>query len=113
MLGEAMKENPFKSEVRSYPVEMPYIFDETYTLQMEIPPGYMVDELPKSMILKLNEEDEGIFEYRVSQSGVNISFRSRIKIDRAFFQPDEYQMLREFFGMVVKKHAEQIVFKKK
>ncbi len=113
MLGEAHKENPFKSAERFYPVEMPYTSDETFNLQMEVPAGYVVDELPKSMVVKLNEENEGVFEYRISQSGGNISFRSRVKIDRAFFMPEEYEMLREFFNMVVSKQAEQIVFKKK
>ncbi len=113
MLGEAQKENPFKSAERSYPVEMPYTFDETYSLQLEVPMGYVVDELPKSLVVKLNEQDEGMFEYRISQSGDNIAFRSRVRISRAYFQPEEYEMLREFFNLVVKKHAEQIVFKKK
>ncbi|MEQ1677564.1 MAG: hypothetical protein ABL876_12725, partial [Chitinophagaceae bacterium] len=113
MLGEGVKENPFKSAERYYPVERPFAVDETYMLQMEVPQGYVVDELPASIIVKLNEADEGVFEYRVSQSGVNISFRSRIRINRAYFLPEEYQMLREFFGLIVKKHAEQIVFKKK
>ncbi len=113
MLGEGYKENLFKSAERAYPVEMPFTMDEVYNLQMDIPQGYVVDELPKSMILKLNEENEGVFEYRISMSGNSISFRSRIRIGRANFQPDEYEMLREFFNYVVKKHAEQIVFKKK
>ncbi len=113
MFGEGQKENPFKSAERKYPVEMPYKFDESYSMQIEVPKGYVVDELPKSMIVKLNEENEGIFEYRISQSGDNISFRSRVRISRTVFQPEEYEMLREFFNLVVKKHAEQIVFKKK
>ncbi len=113
MFGEGYKENPFKSAQRVYPVEMPFAMDETYNLQMEVPQGYVVDELPKSILVKLNEENEGIFEYRVSQSGDNISFRSRVRIDRANFAPEEYEMLREFFNLVVSKQAEQIVFKKK
>ncbi|HUR66525.1 MAG TPA: DUF3857 domain-containing protein [Chitinophagaceae bacterium] len=113
MFGEGYKENPFKSAERFYPVEMPYAMDETYNLQMEVPKGYVVDELPKSMVVKLNEENHGMFEYRVSQSGNNISFRSRVKLSRAYFIPEEYEMLREFFNLIVKKQAEQIVFKKK
>lgn len=113
MMGEAKKDNPFKSAERKYPVEMPYAMDQTYTLQLEVPEGYVVDELPKSVVVKLNEEGDGLFEYRISQSGNNISFRSRIKISRAFFTQDEYEMLREFFNLIVKKHGEQIVFKKK
>ena len=113
MFGEGYKENPFKSAERFYPVEMPYTMDETFNLQMEVPKGYVVDELPKSMMVKLNDQDEGLFEYRISQSGDNISFRSRIRLIRANFLPDEYEMLREFFNLVVKKQSEQIVFKKK
>jgi hypothetical protein len=113
VFGEGYKENPFKSAERFYPVEMPYAMDETYSLQLEVPTGYVVDELPKSIIVKLNEQDEGMFEYRISNSGDNISFRSRIRINRAYFLPDEYEMLREFFNLVVKKQSEQIVFKKK
>lgn len=113
MFGEGMRENPFKSAQRAYPVEMPFAMDETFNLQLEIPAGYVVDELPESMIVKLNEADEGLFEYRISQSGAGISFRSRIRIARAYFLPEEYEMLREFFNLIVKKHAEQIVFKKK
>ena len=113
MFGEGWKENPFKSAERIYPVEMPYAIDESYFLQLDIPAGYVIDELPKQIIVKLNEEDDGRFEYRVSESGGTISLRSRLRIKRAFFMPDEYDMLREFFNLVVKKQSEQIVFKKK
>lgn len=112
LFGEAYKENPFKSAERVYPVEMPYARDETVNLQMEVPHGYVVDELPKSIIVKLNEQDDGMFEYRITQSGDNISMRSRIRFKRAFFMPEEYETLREFFNLIVKKQAEQIVFKK-
>ncbi|HEX7903738.1 MAG TPA: DUF3858 domain-containing protein, partial [Chitinophagaceae bacterium] len=112
-LGEGYKDNPFKSAERFYPVEMPYKMDEVYSLQMEVPAGYEVDELPKQLVVKLNEEGEGVFEYRISRSGNNISLRSRITMKRSNFLPEEYEMLREFFNLVVKKHNEQIVLKKK
>jgi hypothetical protein len=113
LAGEGYKENPFKSAQRLYPVEMPYGFDQSYTLQMEVPAGYEVDELPKSMVVKMNESGEGMFEYRISQSGTSISFRCRVQLKRAYFDPEEYEMLREFFNMIVTKESEQIVFKKK
>lgn len=113
MFGEGYKENPFKSAERFYPVEMPYAMDETYIFNMFIPEGYDVDELPKSIVVKLNEEGDGQFEYRVSEAGGTISMRSRVQLKRAFYQPEEYEMLREFFNMIVKKHNEQIVLKKK
>lgn len=113
LFGEGYKDNPFKSAERKYPIEMPYAMDETYTLQMEVPQGYIVDELPKSMVLKLNEQEDGLFEYRLSHYGESISMRCRLVFKKANFLPEEYELLREFFSMVVKKQSEQIVFKKK
>ena len=113
MLGEGIKENPFKSAERLYPVEMPYNSQKTYILQMKVPEGYEVAEMPKQVVVKLNEEGDALFEYRISQSGGNISMRTGLNFKRTYFLPEEYEMLREFYNLIVKKHGEQIVFKKK
>lgn len=113
MFGEGYKKNPFKSAERFYPVEMPYAADETYILNMEIPDGYQVDELPKQIMVKLDDAGKSFFEYRVQADNGTLALRSRIKLDRAYYAPEEYENLREFFNLIVKKHNEQIVFKKK
>jgi hypothetical protein len=112
MLEEGYKENPFKAADRRYPVEMPYGFDETYILNMEIPEGYVVDELPKPTKVTFNE-DEGFFEYLIAGDDNGIQFRSRIVLKKANFKPEDYATLRDFFAFIVKKQGEQIVFKKK
>jgi len=112
MLAEGYKDNPFKSAERVYPVEMPYAMDETFTMTMDIPTGYVVDELPKSAKVSFNT-DEGFFDYLIIKNEEQIQFRSRIKLKKANFKPEDYQTLRDFFGYVVKKQSEQIVFKKK
>ncbi|MBO9659296.1 MAG: DUF3857 domain-containing protein [Chitinophagaceae bacterium] len=113
MFIKSWEQNPFKSAERYYPVEMPFAVDQTYLFRMDVPTGYTVDELPKSLVVKLNKEDEGNFEYRTMESNGVITIRSRLKISRTYFDPEEYDMLREFFNLVVKKQNEQIVFKKK
>lgn len=113
LLEGRIKDNPFKSAQRLYPVEMPFGIDETYLLRMDVPAGYVVDELPRQTLVKLNEEGDGIFEYRIMQADGAVSLRCRLVIKRTFFAPEEYETLREFFNLVVKKHNEQIVFKKK
>ena len=77
-----------------------------------MPDGYVVDELPKSTKVKFND-DEGIFEYLVSSSDGIIQLRTRISLAKANFPPEDYEGLRDFFSYVIKKQAEQIVFKKK
>jgi len=111
MLAEANKENPFKAAERLYPVEMPACFDETYIFNMEVPKGYKVEELPKSARVMLNE-NEGMFEYLIGENNGHIQLRCRTVIKKANFEPGDYQTLRDFFGYIVKKQAEQIVFKK-
>lgn len=113
MFNEGWKTNPFKLAQRNYPVEMPYAKDETYLLTMEVPLGYVVDELPKQMIVKFDEKGSAYFEYRISQSGSIVSLMSRIKINRTLYSNEEYKNLRTFFNLIVNKQNEQIVFKKK
>ncbi|MBZ4188996.1 DUF3857 domain-containing protein [Niabella beijingensis] len=111
MFGEATKTNPFASAERKYPVEMPCTMFELYVLNMEIPKGYEVEELPKSTRVMLNG-NEGMFEYIINAAGGKIMLQSKIDIKRATFPSEDYQTLREFFGHIAKKHSEQIVLKK-
>lgn len=111
LLAESYKENPFKALERLYPVEMDACTNETYVLNMEVPKGYKVEEMPKSTRVMLNE-DEGMFEYIIGLSGDHIQLRCRTVIKKATFFPEDYATLRDFFAYIVKKEAEQIVFKK-
>lgn len=111
LLTEATKENIFKAEKRNFSVEMPYSIDETYILDMEIPKGYAVDEMPKSVRSKFND-DEGLFEYIIVNKEEHIQLRCKFQLYKANFEATDYESLREFFGLLVKKQAEQIVFKK-
>jgi hypothetical protein len=112
MMAEGIKDNYFKAAQRYYPIEMPYAFDETYIFNFEIPKGYVAEEIPKSTKVSFNETD-GFFEYLIDKDEDAVRLRSRIKLNRATFPAEEYESLREFFGFIVKKHAEQIVLKKK
>jgi hypothetical protein len=111
LFGEETKKNPFTSNKRFYPIEMPYIIKEVIVLDMEIPEGYVVEELPKSVRYFLNE-NEGVFEYLVVKRENKIQLRSTIHIKKANFPQEDYDTLREFFAFVIQKQSEQIVFKK-
>ena len=112
MMKEGYTSNPFKAATRYYPVEMPYKIDESFFFSIEVPKGYVIDETPKSVKVLFNET-EGFFEYLVRKSDTEVTVNSRIKFEKAFFPPDDYESLRSFFDYIVKKHAETIVFKKK
>jgi uncharacterized protein YfkK (UPF0435 family) len=111
MLNHSLKLNPFAVANRIYPVNMPYKIFDVYLLNMEVPKGYKIDELPKSARVKLNE-NEGMFEYMVAGNEKTLQIRVKLLINKTDFQPEDYQTLRDFYSYIVKKEAEQIVFKK-
>jgi hypothetical protein len=112
MIAEGFKENPFSSAERKYPVEMPYASSEMFIANIEIPAGYVVEEIPKSTKIDLFEND-GFFEYIVSKDAQRVMLRCRLVIHKAEFMAEDYESLREFFSYVVKKQQETIVFRKK
>lgn len=111
LMAEVTKENIFKAEKRLFNVEMPAAISETYILNMEIPKGYVVDELPKSIRSKLNE-NEGLLEYIISNREGLIQLKFVFQLNKANYTAEDYDSLRDFFGLMVKKQSEQIVFKK-
>ena len=111
LLYYTIKENPFKADNRKYPIEKPYAKSLNYYLSFMIPKGYKVDEIPKSIRAKLNE-DEGLFEYLISSNEDMIQMRCKLSFEKADYTAEDYQSIRDFYGIVVKKMNEEIVFKK-
>ncbi|SEW41208.1 DUF3857 and transglutaminase domain-containing protein [Chitinophaga arvensicola] len=112
LLNEATTRNPFKAMERKFPVEMNAVYDEVFSFNMDIPDGYEVDEIPKPAIANYNE-NEGQFQYLIQQVDRHIQLRCRVRLTKANFTPEDYPSLREFYDLIVKKEAEQIVLKKK
>ncbi len=107
-----LKDNPFKSETRQYPVDFGSPEEILYMVKIIIPVGYAVDELPQSKLLKL-PGNTAKYTYNITQAGNTVAMTSHLQINNSLFLPDEYPNLREFYNQVVAKQAEQIVLKKK
>jgi hypothetical protein len=112
LMGEITKENLFAAAERNYPVEMPYTFKETIISNIRLPEGYVVDEMPKSTRVKL-DNDQGIFEYIIQNNEGMVQLRCVIDLKKANFPAEEYATLRNFYTYIVNKQSEQIVLKKK
>ncbi len=104
-------ENPFKLPKREYPIEFPYPFKDQYVINLTIPKGYVVDEMPKSIInnLLINASS---FQYISSVIGSVIQLVVKIQINQLVYQPEDYSIVKDFFNQVANKLAEQIVLKK-
>jgi transglutaminase-like putative cysteine protease len=104
-------ENPFTLEERKYPVDFTYPIDRTFMLELTVPEGYTLESKPTPARINLPEKS-GQFMYSASQNGNKIMVVSRFKINKRTFLFNEYASLKEFYNLVVAKHAEMLVLKK-
>jgi transglutaminase-like putative cysteine protease len=111
MLDFTIEENPFKAQNRKYPVDIGYLISHSFNANIEIPKGYVIEEMPK--MARLSNPDGSIrFEYLVSTTGNKITLVSRLNFNRNFFMPEEYEALRGIFTQIIAKQSEQFVLKK-
>ena len=109
---ERINTNPFTSTERYYPVEMPYSTDYTYSLDMEVPKGYQLDEAPKPERFLLDDGEAGFFDYAVQVTGRQIHFSYHFVLRKTNIPVIDYPELRNFFARVISKQKEEFVFKK-
>jgi hypothetical protein len=105
-------ENPFTSDERKFSIDFGCPVMSIYTLKINIPEGYEVDEKPASISVKL-PENGGTFMYSCEQQGDIITVQSKFTIDKIRYKAEDYKILREFYAQVHRKQSELIVFKKK
>ena len=111
MLYSGYDENPFKLEKRQYPVDFAVPLDYTYMLVLEIPEGFAAETLPEAAKIALPNKG-GSFTHSAKVKGNTITILSRMKINQTIFTEGEYPVLKQFYDLIVKSHAEQIVLKK-
>lgn len=111
LLFERTKENPFRQEERVFPVDFAYPTEENYRITIDFPEGYQLDKTPKNEKIVL-PEDKASFTFLFAIDQNKLMITSKIQVKKSFFTPEEYQDLKELFKNVVRKQAEQIVFKK-
>ena len=111
-LKTELDENPFKQPKREYPVDFAYPFKDQFVLNLTIPDGYAIEEMPKTIRVNLPDSG-GSFQYLSSVNGNVIQLIVKIQLDQLHFEPEDYLLVKEFFNQIATKSAEQVVLKKK
>jgi hypothetical protein len=111
MLFLAVKENPFKQEVREYPVDFGHPWQEKYNVNIEIPDGYVVESLPKPVNIATGE-NVGAFKYNIVNTGNTIQVVIVTDINLGIVSADFYDVLKDFFQKMIDKQNEKIILRK-
>jgi len=111
LLFLADRENPFKQEKREYPIDFGYPSEMKYNINIEIPQGYTVESLPKSINL-LTGDEIGSFKYAIGNTDNKIQLSITSNINAAIVPADYYDVLKDFYQKVIEKQNEKIVLRK-
>ncbi|WP_422859106.1 DUF3858 domain-containing protein [Flagellimonas sp. S174] len=111
MLFEVAKENPFKSDIRNYPIDFAYPRHKSYIINITIPEGYEVNSLPENTSVNLLE-NAGNFNYSLGKRGNTLQLKCDLKINSTIILPSEYEAVRDFYAEIIRKEAEQVVLSK-
>lgn len=103
--------NPFKLPNRNYPIEFPFPMGESYTLNLTIPKGYKVEELPKAANESI-QSGELTFNYATTQVDDKITVRLKVFVRKPTIDSKYYESIKNFFGQIASKLEEPIVLKK-
>lgn len=106
------RDNPFKSETRSLPVDFSFQQNYTYQVNMTIPDGYTIAESPKNEVIKLPDGSAQAKRIFVT-NGNSISMLCILTMNRSFYNLSEYSMIRQFFGSYLSLGDELVVLQKK
>ena len=107
----ATNENPFSRDVRKYPVNFPFPYQDAYVINIEIPEGYSVEYLPKSEQAKMEEDMVG-FRYMISQREGMIQIMLQENYQANLIPTDYYSDLKSIMQMIINKENDRIVLVK-
>ncbi|MCG1036210.1 DUF3857 domain-containing protein [Polaribacter sargassicola] len=103
--------NPFKLEDRKFPVDFATPWKNKNNVSITIPAGYKVEKLPETIAIGL-PDNLAVFKYEITQKGSVIQVISTLQINKAVIIPQYYGALKEFYGKMVAKQSEKIIFSK-
>jgi len=104
-------ENPFKQEVREYPIDFGYPTEEKFNINIKIPEGYVVESMPKGVSLTTGE-NIGLFKYIIANPEGSVQIVITTDINSAIVPADFYEVLKDFYQQMIDKQNEKIVLKK-
>ncbi|RDI15930.1 DUF3857 domain-containing protein [Flavobacterium sp. AG291] len=111
MLFLHRKENPFKQEVREYPVDFNFTWQDKYMINITMPEGYVIESLPKGVNVVM-EENIGSFKYNVIAQNNIIQVMIVFDMNYVNISKDYYKTLKDFYQNIIEKQNEKVVLKK-
>jgi hypothetical protein len=107
---DIIKENPFKSEERTYPIDMVYPRTVNYKSVIKIPDNFILEKLPESYTIN---SDLFMLNYTPSNNNGIITVNASYQFKKAIYQPEDYDKLKRYYNLIIKHLNQKIVVSEK
>ena len=111
MLFFANKENPFKQEIREYPVDFGFPFTDKYNITIKIPEGFEIETMPAPAVISM-ADNLGTFKFNIANNDGTLQLAVSHQINEAIVSTEKYEMLKEYYKGMIAKETEKIVLKR-
>ena len=111
-LDQKLKENPFKSSIRLYPVDYGAPVDQSLSVSFEYPADFELTELPEKAALVL-PNGGGRYLFGIQNVGNKVMINSLLNISKPLYSSDEYHYLKELYSRMIQVQNSDLVFKRK
>ncbi|MEW4925544.1 DUF3857 domain-containing protein [Algibacter sp. 2305UL17-15] len=106
------KENPFKLQERTYPVDFGYKDGYFYNLRFTIDDAFEIVEIPKSALLKL-ADNGGLLNMSSNLLGNTVNITFKVDFKKPLYPAELYPYLKEFMNTVVDIQTNSLIVLKK
>ncbi len=106
-----MRENPFKSAVRKFPVDYGYKSSLTSIVNIKIPAGYKIKESIKDHRYTVGR-NYLVYEQEAKVDSGNVQISSRMNVRSIQIDPQYYSKLKELYGLIINAQSEELVLEK-
>ncbi|WP_407402982.1 DUF3857 domain-containing protein [Chryseobacterium sp.] len=101
-----------QTEERKFNIDFVSPYSKVKKVVLEIPEGYIVDELPKEKKI-VTQDKEISYSYEVNQKGNNLEIISTIKVESAEYPKEYYPAFKQIWGTAAKSENQVISLVKK
>ena len=105
-LNLTLSSNGLTQEKRNYPVDMIYPGNEIFSISLKLPEGFKVYEIPESFTMN-NDLAEIKINYTLRKGSLYIKGNYNLK--KAVYNPNEYNRIKNYLDLIVKKFNETLV----
>ena len=94
---KAFPKNPFRLNERQYPVDFAYSRVYTTRFLLSLPPNFEFENVPEDQNFSL-AGGKAVCGLKVIQQNGQLNLTFKLILNNFYFEPEEYQELKEFFG---------------